>query len=184
MRPNNRLNALQVSRAKGPCMLNDGSGLYLRIESTGGGGWIFRYRHRGRRRDLGLGPMQLVTLAEARDAAQEERKRLRTGVDPVEHRRSLAAARAADAAKSMTFKTCAEAYINSHRAGWRNQKHAAQWRSTLASYAFPIMGELAVADVDVGLVIKVIEPLWTTKPETASRLRGRIEAVLDCQSAA
>ena len=160
-------------------MLNDGSGLYLRIESTGGGGWILRYRHRGRRRDLGLGPMQLVTLAQAREAAQEERKRLRAGVDPIEHRRAQAAARAADAAKSMTFKTCAEAYINSHRAGWRNTKHAAQWRSTLSTYAFQIMGDVAVKDVDVGLVMKSVEPLWTTKPETASRLRGRIEAVLD-----
>jgi integrase len=101
------------------------------------------------------------------------------GIDPIEARKATQQARALDAAKSVTFDDCAAAYIEAHEASWRNAKHAAQWRKTLKDYAGPVIGRLAVQSIDTGLVIKVIEPLWRTVPETASRLRGRIESVLD-----
>jgi integrase len=133
----------------------------------------------GRAREMGLGPRALYSLAEARAAAQEARKLRHQGIDPIEARRAAKVQKRLDAAKAMTFQECAHAYIAAHRAGWRNGKHAAQWEATLATYAGPVIGAFPVAAVDTALVMKVIEPLWATKPETASRLRGRIERVLD-----
>ena len=133
----------------------------------------------GKRRDMGLGAVHTVTLAEAREEARQCRLLRRDGVDPIERRRAAKLAVMADAAKAMTFKECAEAFIKSHEAGWQNAKHAAQWTSTLTTYAYPVMGSLPVNAVDTGLVMKIIEPIWTTKTETASRVRGRIESILD-----
>src|SRR5262249_11336079 len=101
------------------------------------------------------------------------------GIDPIEARRAERARQRLDAAKAVTFKQCAEGYINAHRAGWRNGKHAAQWSATLATYAHPVIGALPVQAVDTALVLKVLEPIWSMKPETASRLRGRLESILD-----
>jgi integrase len=133
---------------------------------------------------MGLGSLTTVGLSEARDAARECR-RLLAGtptippVDPIEHRRALRAEARIARAKAMSFRQCAEAYIATHQAGWRNPKHAAQWPATLVAYVYPVFGDLPVEAVDTGLVMKAPEPIWTTKPETASRVRGRIEAVLD-----
>lgn len=157
----------------------DGGGLYLRVGPTGARSWIFRYQVRGRRRDLGLGPVDLVTLAEARDKAFAARKMVFGGGDPIDQRRAERNASITDAIKTITFRECAEGYINAHRAGWKNATHAKQWPTSLEKYVYPTMGKLAVDRVDTAMVLKCIEPLWRSKPETASRVRGRIERVLD-----
>jgi integrase len=130
--------------------------------------------------DMGLGSLSLVGLREARERSLQQRRSLRLdGIDPIEKRRAARQAAMIEAASAMTFKDCAEAYIAAHKAGWKNPKHAAQWPSTLGTYVYPIFGALPVQAVDVGLVTKAIEPIWAKKPETASRVRGRIESVLD-----
>ena len=165
-----RLTQLQVRRAKRR-WLNDGNGLYLQQ----GRSWVLRYKIGGRTRMMGLGPLTLVDLTQARELALAARRQLHQGIDPLQGR---AAARAA-VVRTMTFQQCADAYIAAHNASWRNAKHRGQWVATLATYAAPVLGRLAVAAVDTALVLKVLEPIWHAKPETASRLRGRIEAVLD-----
>jgi integrase len=125
----------------------------------------------------------LYSLAEARHRAFEARKLVAEGIDPIEARRATRSKAATDAAKSMTFRQCAEAYIVAHQAGWRNAKHTAQWTATLARFLYPHFGDLPVQGIDVGLVMMAIEPIWTQKPETASRVRGRIENVLDWATA-
>jgi integrase len=136
----------------------------------------------GKARAMGLGSAVDVTLAAARAAARECRQELQTGTDPIEARKARRAQAKFDAATAMTFRQCAEAYVTAHKAGWRNAKHARQWTSTLATYAYPLFGSLPVQRIDVGLVMKAIEPIWQTKTETAGRLRGRIENVLDWAS--
>jgi integrase len=157
----------------------DGGGLYLRVTATGSKAWIFRYSLRGRRRDMGLGAVDLVSLADARRKAEDARKLVAAGRDPLDAKIEESAAAAVEAAKAITFRAAAEAYIASHQAAWRNPKHAAQWTATLATYAWPVFGELPAAAIDTGLVMRVLEPIWSTKPETASRVRGRIESLLD-----
>ena len=129
-------------------------------------------------RDVGL-VQRRYRPRRTRARALDARRKRHEGIDPIEARRAERARQRLDAAKAVTFKQCAESYINSHRAGWRNDKHAGQWSATLATYAYPVIGTLPVQAVDTGLVLKVLEPIWTAKPETASRLRGRIESVLD-----
>jgi integrase len=174
-----RLKAVTVAKAKTPGLLADGGGLYLRVGPTGSKSWIFRYRRDGRLHDMGLGPFHTVTLGEARDLALECRKLRLRGVDPIEARRAGDAQAKITAASAISFRSCAESYIESHKAGWRNEKHAAQWPTTLESYAYPIFGALPVQAIDVALVMRSLEPIWTARPETASRVRGRIESVLD-----
>jgi integrase len=174
-----RLSALQVKRAKNPGMLADGGGLYLQIGPTGGKAWIFRYALRGKARWMGLGSVHTIGLAEARVRAQEKRTLLLDGIDPLEAKGEQRAALALAAAKSVTFAQCAAKYIDAHRTGWKNAKHVDQWTNTLATYAEPVIGALPVQAVDTALVMKVLEPIWYDKAETASRLRGRIESILD-----
>ena len=174
-----RLTALKVEKAKKPGMYADGGGLYLRVTPEGARNWVLRYMLDRRPRWMGLGPLALYGLQEARAKALDARRKRHEGIDPIEARRAERARQRLDAAKAVTFKQCAEAYINAHRAGWRNGKHAAQWGATLATYAYPIIGALPVQAVDTGLVLKVLEPIWTAKPETAGRVRGRIESILD-----
>ena len=176
------LTARRAETQKAPGLFADGGGLYLAV--TGGGkSWIFRYQVAGRRRDMGLGSADTFTLAEAREKAREARRLVAEGVDPIEARRAGRAAKALAAQKAMTFKEVAERYIEAHKAGWRNAVHAKQWPSTLETYAYPVFGSLPVSAIDVGLVTKAIEPIWTAKPETAGRVRGRIEAILDYATA-
>lgn len=158
-------------------------GLLLRVTEGGGRSWVYRYQMGGNRRHMGLGSVGDCHLEEARECAREARKMVIAGHDPIKARRAEQKASALASAKAMTFKQCAEAYIAAHRAGWRNAKHAAQWSSTLESYVYPVFGAVAVAAVDTALVTKAIEPIWTEKPETAGRVRGRIEAVLDWATA-
>jgi integrase len=178
-RTTGRLTALRVERLKGqPGMHADGGGLYLQVKS-GGASWILRYMLARKPRYMGLGSLALCSLAEARARALEARQLVKAGSDPVEARRSARQRAALEAAKAITFRAAAESYVRSHRAGWRNAKHAGQWDATLATYAYPVLGDLPVAAVDTGLVLKVLESMWTAKAETASRLRGRLEAILD-----
>jgi integrase len=174
-----RLTALKIEKAKEPGMYADGGGLYLRVTPEGARNWVLRFMLDRRPRWMGLGPLKLYGLAEARAKALDARRKRHEGIDPIDARRVERARKQLDAAKAITFKQCAEAYINAHRAGWRNDKHAAQWPATLEKYAYPVLGALPVQAVDTGLVLKVLEPIWTEKPETASRLRGRIESTLD-----
>ena len=174
-----RLTALKVEKAKLPGMYPDGGGLYLRVTPEGTKQWVLRYMLNRRARWMGLGPLALYGLQDARAKAQDARRLRHEGTDPIEARRVERAQRRLEEAKAITFKQCAEAYIKAHRAGWRNGKHTGQWSATLSTYAYPTIGDLPVQAVDTGLVLKVIEPIWTTKPETASRLRGRLESILD-----
>ncbi|MBF0383833.1 MAG: integrase arm-type DNA-binding domain-containing protein [Magnetococcales bacterium] len=174
-----KLTVLQISRAKKRGLLNDGDGLYLRVSATGTKSWIFRYRDHGRLRDHGLGTLSTINLAEAREVARQCRKLRLQGLDPIEEKKRRLTAAKIEAAKAISFAECAASYIETHRTGWKNAKHAKQWGSTLSTYVYPVFGDLPVAEINVGLVMRAIEPIWTTKPETASRVRGRIEAVLD-----
>jgi integrase len=168
-----------VRRLKKPGFHADGGQLYVQVSRTGSKSWLFRFARQGRERWMGLGPYPDVSLAEARQKAFDARRLLRDGLDPIEARRGARMAARLEEARGLTFKDCAERYIAAHEAGWRNAKHRAQWRSTLGTYAYPELGNLSVAAADTALVMKTLEPIWQAKPETAGRVRGRIEAVLD-----
>src|SRR5262249_29227996 len=174
-----RLTALKVEKAKEPGMYADGGGLYLRVTPEGTKNWVWRYMLDRKAHWMGLGPLALYGLAEAREKALDARRKRHEGIDPIAARRAERAKQRLEAAKTVTFKQCAEAYITAHRAGWRNGKHAGQWVATLATYAYPVIGALPVQAVDTGLVLKVLEPIWTAKPDTAGRVRGRLENILD-----
>jgi integrase len=174
-----KLSAVEVTRAKGPAVLHDGGGLYLRVSATGAKSWVFRFQLDGKRRDMGLGPFPDISLAEARLKASVHRKQRHEGIDPLDAKAAQRQAQRLSVAKGRTFRECAVEFIDKNRAAWRNAKHAAQWTATLATYVYPTLGELPVSAIDAGLVVQVLDPIWATKPETASRVRGRIEAVLD-----
>jgi integrase len=184
-RTTEKLTAVEVEKKKKVGLYADGGGLYLRVSKEGAKGWMFRFMLDGRARSMGLGPISLYSLAEAREMARDARKLRHQGVDPIEDRRAKALKQKLEKARALTFQECATAYIKSHRAGWRNEKHIYQWESTLRDYAGPIIGALSVQSVDTGAVMRVLEQevdgaiLWTARPETAVRLRGRIEAILD-----
>ncbi len=155
------------------------AGLYLQVSAAGTKSWLMRYQINGRAREMGLGSVGVVSLADARRKVGEARKLLDARRDPIEVRRQADAEAAARDAKAMTFDTAAAAFIAAHRAGWRNSKHADQWENTLETYASPIIGALPVQAIDTHLVLKVLEPIWTKKTETAVRVRGRVEKILD-----
>ena len=167
-----KLSAVEVAKAKGPAVLHDGGGLYLRIAPTGAKSWVFRFQIEGKRRDMGLGPYPDVTLARAREKAAAHRAQSREGADPIAAKRAERQAQRLAEAKGRTFREVAEEYIARNEAGWRNAKHRQQWRNTLATYVYPTIGDLPVAAVDAGLVVQVLDPIWATKPETAGRVRG------------
>ena len=176
-----KLNTLAVRKSVRPGRYSDGGNLYLFIKQSGARVWTFRFTMPGQKpREMSLGKEADVTLAEARDKARDARRELDAGRDPIESR---CQARQEAAGNGMTFKQVAGFYITAHEDGWRNAKHRAQWASTLKSYVEPVFGDLPVGKVSIGQVMQVLEPLWKIKPETASRLRGRIEAVLDYASA-
>jgi len=155
------------------------AGLALRISETGARSWILRIMIGSKRRDIGLGSFPEVSLAAAKEAAKAAREQVRAGIDPLAARRSAKAAMKAEQASFMDFETAVRHYMDAHEKGWKNAKHVAQWRSTIKTYASPVIGRLHVRDVALGHVLKILEPIWSTKTETASRLRGRIESVLD-----
>ncbi len=178
-REHKKLTALAVSRARERGYYADGGGLYLQVSASGAKSWVFRFRQDGRLREMGLGPAHTITLAEVREHASDCRKQRIRDIDPIKARHDEKAAAKLATAKAMTFRQCAEAYIEAHKYSWKNAKHSGQWSATLATYAYPIFGDLPVQSIDVSLVTKALEPIWQTKTETASRVRGRIESVLD-----
>ena len=177
------LTKLQVDKIKKPGRYGDGGGLWLQVSSFGTKAWLYRFTLRGRARQMGLGPVEDVSLADARDLAHAARLDVRAGRDPIELRKAVRSQQAAAAASSMTFREAALAAIVAREPGWDNQSHLHQWRRTLETYAYPTLGSLSVASIDTGLVLKCLEPIWNTKRTTAERLRGRIEAVLDWAAA-
>jgi integrase len=158
---------------------HDGHGLYLQVFNRKSASWVLRYVRAGKEHMLGLGPVHVVGLAEARQRARAARLQLLDGLDPVEERKAKKVAAKIAEAKSVTFAECAQAYQAAHEGQWRSAKHREQYIGTLRTYAFPVFGELPVSAIDTGLVLKVLEPLWGSRTETARRLRGRIEKVLD-----
>ena len=169
-----KLTPLGVSKKQTPGHYGDGGGLWLQISKFKSKNWVFRYTLHGTRREMGLGPTHTVSLAEARQKAKECRLTLLDGKDPIEVRETTTLAEALRRAKMMTFDQCATSYIEAHRTSWKNVKHISQWENTIQAYASPVIGKLSVAAVDTDLVVKILNPIWQTKTETATRLRGRI----------
>jgi integrase len=157
----------------------DGSGLYLNVSEGGTASWIFRYMLTGSAHVMGLGAYPLIGLKAARDRRDEKRRMLLDGIDPLGAKRDDKARKAAERAAQVTFKAAAEAYIKAHRASWKSEKHAWQWTRTLEMFVYPLIGALPVAAIDTAHITKILQPIWETKPETATRVRGRIETVLD-----
>jgi integrase len=174
-----KLSPAAVKNASKPGVYGDGEGLYLNVGPTGGKSWLFRYMLNGKAREMGLGPLGTIGLAEARERAREARKLKLDGIDPLEARDAEKKRRAEEAARAVTFRQAAEGYIADNRAAWRNDKHAWQWTQTLGARVYPVIGDLPVSAVETGHVTKILRPIWTTKAETAARVRGRIETVLD-----
>jgi integrase len=176
----NRLTAVTVTKLNAPGFYFDGDGLLLKIAQGRLGptkSWVFRYRFNGKRRDMGLGPLRTFTLAEAREQARLLRQQVMRNIDPLSARDSERAQRQRE--KAVTFRICAEQYIASHKSSWKNAKHIAQWTSTLATYVYPVIGDLPAQDIETDHILNVLQPIWSAKPETAARVRGRIEVILD-----
>ena len=173
-----RLRVSDVPRL-GPGRHHDGGGLYLVVGKGGARSWIFRFRRDGQLHDYGLGPVRTIGLADARERALKCRVALLDGQNRVATRQAQRLERMLAAAKAMLFEKAAEQCITAQAPGWRDPRQAAQWRQSLADHAYPTLGKLAVMEIDTPLVLKVLEPIWLTKTETATRVRARIEAVLD-----
>jgi integrase len=186
MRAINRLTATGIRGLSARGLYGDGNGLYLQISAFGSKSWVYRYQRDGAARMMGLGSVNTSSVAAARQSlsgarerAQEAHEKLLRGIDPIDARRSQKQEERLAKARILTFRECAERYIKAHSAGWKNEKHAWQWPKTLEDYVYPFIGELSVADIDTALVLKCLEPIWQDKTETATRVRGRIESVLD-----
>jgi integrase len=186
-RQGNKLSAAAVRAASKHGLYPDGYGLALQVSDFDTKAWVFRFMIAGRARKMGLGPLNTTSLAKARERAQKARDLLAEGIDPLDARDANRLQKKVEAAKSMTFKQCADAYIKANSSGWKNEKHAAQWGATFnetkrGKRVYPastaVINDLPVSAIDTGLVRKVLEPIWYETPETASRVRGRIERVL------
>jgi len=168
------LTATKANNLKKPGMHADRDGLYLNVAKSGAKSWIYRYQLNGKRREMGLGSYSAYSLAEARDIAASHRKLQKQRIDPLIHRNSSSNRNGAN-----TFSECAEAYIEAHKSGWKNPKHIQQWSNTLEQYAYPAIGDMPVDQIDTEHVMQVLTPIWNSKTETASRVRGRIENILN-----
>lgn len=180
-RKTKEMSALGVSRLRDPGLHFVGgvSGLALQVTPSGARSWILRVMIGGKRRDMGLGGFPDVTLAGARDAARVARAKIKAGIDPIEEGRAARSMLAASRASALSFQQCATAYMAVKQLEWKNDKHAKQWSSTLETYAYPVIGKMLVRDIEQEHVLRVLEPIWSEKTETASRLRGRMESILD-----
>jgi len=162
-----------------PGKYGDGAGLRLVVSKSGSRRWVFRFMLNGRSREMGLGGYPDVSLAEARDKAAEHRKKVKAGLDPIEARTEAQA----ETEKTLTFTSCAAQYILAHRNGWKNTKHAHQWVRTLKTYVRPKSGAKPVDAIGTEEVLNILKPIWNTKTETAKRVQGRIENILDYAAA-
>lgn len=180
------LTVKQAAKLTEPGRYRDERGLYLQVISPTNRSWLLRYERAGKERWMGLGSAQTFTLEEARERARNARKLLADGIDPIESRRAERAARELESAKVLTFSEAADRYFQDHSRKWRNVKHRAQFTSTMKAYVYPHIGEMPVGTIDTAQILKVLEArnggkerFWTVRPETASRVRRRIEWVLD-----
>jgi integrase len=178
-RSHSRLTSLAVDRQKQAGYYADGDGLYLQVTNSGSKSWLYRYMLVGRRREMGLGAIADVSLAKARAKATVARQLVKAGQDPIDAREAEKARQRLEEARSITFDEAARLYIADHEGAWRNPVHRWQWKSTLATYASPSIGDLSVSAIGTSEVTKVLDPIWSIKTETASRVRGRIELVLN-----
>lgn len=174
-----KLNPRRVAAINSPGLYGDGGGLGLRVYPHGGRAWTLRYMISGKAREMGLGNANDVSLARARELAAMARAALAEGRDPLGERAKAEAERAAEDVRATTFETFARTFIHRRKAQWTNEKHCAQWLATLEAYAFPTIGKVAVADIDTGMVLELLNKIWVEKTETARRVRGRIETILD-----
>ena len=174
-----RLTAKRVERVKEPGRYHDGHGLYLQVVNANNKSWLLRYERDGKERWYGLGPLHTFSLKEARERARTARQLLHDGVDPIDHRKAERAKLAAAKAKALTFRDAAERYLALHEGEWRNRRYAIDYISGLRRHAFPVLGAMPVSDIATPDVLRVLEPIWLTTTETASRVRGRIENILD-----
>lgn len=179
------LSPLEVRRLTNPGRWSVGGvdGLALQVTEAGARSWVLRLRVAGSQREMGLGSFPTITLADAREKAREHRTKIAAGQDPILIRRQTASAAVAERAAQQTFASVASQYVAQHEKGWKNKKHGAQWTATLETYAAPIVGRLLIRDVTTAHVIRVLEPIWLTKTETATRVRSRMELVLDFAAA-
>ena len=178
-RNTNRLVAVELPKLEKPGYYCDGGGLYLQVSKSGSKSWIMRYTMAGKSVEMGLGSFQTFTLAEARKRATAQRKLLTDGINPLETRRSELLAKRMAEASIITFDQAATAFIDSNSPAWRNAKHGEQWRNTIATYASPVIGKLPVSRIETEHILRILTPIWLVKTETAVRLRGRIEKILD-----
>jgi integrase len=177
------LTVRKVERLTTPGRYGDGQGLSLQISPTGVKSWLFRYERNGQEKWMGLGPIHTIKLKEARERARRARQLLLDGTDPRDAREADRAAKAVAAARAITFEAAARQYLIDNSGKWKNRKHAAQWTATLKAYVFPVLGPLPVSAIDTALILRCIRPIWQDKTETASRVRGRIQQVLDWATA-
>lgn len=179
------LSSLEIRRLTRPGRWSVGGvdGLALQVTESGARSWVLRFTHLGRQREMGLGGFPTITLAGARERARQIRSTIREGIDPIDAAQARKSAALAERQTMKTFSEVAEQYIAQHEKSWKNHKHQAQWASTLRTYAEPLIGELLVRDIKSAHVIAVLKPIWTTKTETATRVRSRIELVLDYATA-
>jgi len=182
-----KLNPKQVENLTDPGTYEDGDGLRLVIKKTGRKYWVMRFQLNGKRRDMSLGAYTDVSLKAARSKTAIHRERISNGIDPIDaannEREAKQTTALIEAAKQIKFDSVAADYIAAHRPGWKNAKHAQQWENTLNTYASPFIGELSPGEITTEQVLRVLQPIWTVKPETASRVRNRIELVLDAAKA-
>lgn len=197
MATTNKLTDKQVRDITEPGYVGDGGGLWLQVAKRKepdhkpknwvpvSKSWLFRYKSpiTEKAREMGLGPYPDITLKDSRDKAAACRRLLIDKKDPLLERDATLNQQRKEAAKQLSFQQCALAYMDAHKAGWKNEKHIQQWENTLTSYVYPVFGDISVRDVDVAMVLKSLEPIWKTKNETASRLRGRIEVIIDWATA-
>jgi integrase len=179
-----KLTALDVTRATKSGLYGDGGNLYLQVSHSGAKSWVFRYQIDGRSRTMGLGSASAISLKRARELAVEPRRLVAERIDPIDARHAQRATTAVHAAGAITFKAFAGDYIRLHQHGWKSDKHRQQWEASLATFIYPVFGDVPVRDVDTPLVLKALQPIWTTKPEAASRTRGHVESILDAAKAA
>lgn len=178
MRGKNRLTTVKVKTLTKQGRYADGGGLYLQISQWGTKAWLFRYMLNGRARHMGLGDVDTFSLKEARERARDARQLLADGIDPIEARREERDARRAEEAKRITFKKAAEEFLSAHEGTWRNPKHRQQWRNSLSTYAYPKIGDRPVSAIDEALINETLAPIWTDKPETASRVHQRVRRIV------
>ncbi|HJV88384.1 MAG TPA: integrase arm-type DNA-binding domain-containing protein [Noviherbaspirillum sp.] len=179
----NRLSAVGIKALNKRGHYHDGGGLYLRVSASGSKSWVFVYSFNKRPREMGLGSLSTFSLAEARERARKCRQQCSDGIDPIEHRNAEQQKARQAVEQRRTFEECALEYHKLHAAKWKNRKHADQWINTLTAYAFPVFGKMDVSEVSKANILRALEPIWSTKTETATRLRQRIRAVLEWAAA-